>query len=219
MATVVCNSDVLLVSSNPGMRAAVAVALRVHWHVRVARSLSELDHQLRATIPALILLDLDVDNAEAVRSVESIVPHASATRCVLVQRPVSFASLFHEVRCVLAAHDGAPRLSPLSAEVIEYVATHYEKASIRDIAAALRISARHLHRRFRSETTMPPKKFLDRVRIEAAKDVMGRWRNEKLQVIATSVGFYDASHLARTLRRNGEPSPAFYRRTHSDRCN
>jgi two-component system response regulator YesN len=57
---------------------------------------------------------------------------------------------------------------------------------------------------------MTVRRYLTRVRVEVAKDLLER-TDEKLATVAAHVGFFDASHLARVFRKSTGRSPRAYR--------
>jgi AraC family transcriptional regulator len=78
------------------------------------------------------------------------------------------------------------------------------------LAARFSASPRHLNRRFRAVTGMTVHGYLQRARINRAKDLLGE-DGLRLRDIAGLLGFADASHFAAEFRRQTGLSPSGYR--------
>ncbi|WP_406458169.1 AraC family transcriptional regulator [Streptomyces sp. NBC_00876] len=81
--------------------------------------------------------------------------------------------------------------------------------------AALRLHAHHTHlvRAFSREFAMAPHQYLTGRRVDLARRLL--LRGVPASAVATSVGFYDQSHLTRHFRRVVGTGPAHYARTHA----
>jgi transcriptional regulator GlxA family with amidase domain len=82
--------------------------------------------------------------------------------------------------------------------------------STRDLADALHVSYRTLHRRFQAAAGMPPLAFLQALRVERAKELLEGTRLS-LEQIVEKVGYSDASAFRRLFVRRAGLSPAQYR--------
>ena len=78
------------------------------------------------------------------------------------------------------------------------------------LADALHVSYRTLHRRFHAATGMPPLAFLQSLRVEQAKELLEGTRLS-LEQIVEKVGYSDASAFRRLFVRQAGLSPAQYR--------
>ncbi len=78
------------------------------------------------------------------------------------------------------------------------------------LADALHVSYRTLHRRFRAATGVPPLSFLQSLRIEKAKELLEGTRLS-LEQIVEQIGYSDASAFRRLFLRQVGLSPAQYR--------
>jgi len=101
---------------------------------------------------------------------------------------------------------------PLIQDAADWMAQHRTaSASTRDIAAALHVSYRTLHRRFKAAAGMPPLAYLQALRVEQAKELLESPRLS-LEQIVEKVGYSDVSAFRRLFARTTGLSPAQYRR-------
>jgi transcriptional regulator GlxA family with amidase domain len=82
--------------------------------------------------------------------------------------------------------------------------------SIAALSARAGFSERHLTRVFRRELGVTPGRFVERVRVEAAKARLAR-SDEPVAVVARAVGFGSEETLRRAFRREAATTPAAYR--------
>jgi transcriptional regulator GlxA family with amidase domain len=109
----------------------------------------------------------------------------------------------------LAAQE--PQREPLrevQRRVVEDVAGEH---TVEAMAAHAQLSPRHFARAFRAETGVTPARYVERVRLEAAR---GRLEDtaEPIAAIATACGFGTAETMRRVFLRALEVGPAEYRR-------
>jgi transcriptional regulator GlxA family with amidase domain len=78
------------------------------------------------------------------------------------------------------------------------------------IAREVGISPRHFKRRFKSATGDLPLKYLQRIRIDAAKERL-ETTHETIEQITWSVGYRDVSSFCRLFKQHTEISPRAYR--------
>lgn len=101
---------------------------------------------------------------------------------------------------------------PLIDTAVAWMERHLEQAfSTADLAEALYVSYRTLHRRFTIVTGMAPLAYLHALRVERAKELLEQTRHSVDQ-IAAAVGYADVSSFRRLFARMTEISPAEYRR-------
>jgi transcriptional regulator GlxA family with amidase domain len=101
--------------------------------------------------------------------------------------------------------------SDVMREVIE--AIHLDPGGqhgIDDLASLAGLSPRHLQRRFTQETGLPPAAYVEKVRVEAAKQALAE-RDDPLETIARRCGFGTAETLRRTFHRHVGIAPSEYR--------
>lgn len=82
---------------------------------------------------------------------------------------------------------------------------------IDDIARDVGISPRHFKRRFKQATGEQPSKYLQKVRIDAAKQLLENTR-ESIDKITWAVGYQDTSSFCRLFKHHTDISPAGYRK-------
>ncbi|MCG8686512.1 MAG: helix-turn-helix domain-containing protein [Desulfobacterales bacterium] len=82
--------------------------------------------------------------------------------------------------------------------------------SIDDIAKDVGISPRHFKRRFKKATGELPLKYLQRVRIDAAKEKLETTR-DSIDKITWAVGYKDVSSFCRLFKQHTRISPRAYR--------
>lgn len=96
-------------------------------------------------------------------------------------------------------------------QAADWMVQHFKTAvSAQEIATALHVSYRTLHRRFDAVTGMPPLTYLQALRVEHAKELLESTRMS-LEQIVESVGYSDVSAFRRLFARMAGLSPAQYR--------
>lgn len=85
-----------------------------------------------------------------------------------------------------------------------------EDVSAQDLADALHVSYRTLHRRFNAATGMPTLAYLQALRVEHAKELLESTRLS-LEQIVDKIGYSDVSSFRRLFARRAGLSPAQYR--------
>ena len=95
---------------------------------------------------------------------------------------------------------------------MESVSAHFTGVTVHDLSQALGTSPDHLSRLFCAETGMTLKTYVNRVRVEAARQLL-RETGDKLEAVASLVGFHDASHLSRLFVKYLSSRPGDVRRT------
>lgn len=140
-----------------------------------------------------------------------MVPDVAGVRLEgMLTKPVALDEL---IACMVhVAH--LPRLvlhRSVVAAVEHIVARYADHPTLKSVATAVGASRTHLAARFRRDTGMTMMVFLARFRVEVAKALL-RTTDDKLDAIASSVGFCDASHLSRVFQYTTRMRPGFYRR-------
>ncbi len=97
-------------------------------------------------------------------------------------------------------------------QAIEYMRTYYSSSiTIEDICRYIYLSPSHFKRVFKTETGITPYRFLLKVRIDKAKEVLLN-KNYSVDEIARLCGFANAGHLSTAFKRSEGLTPLEYRR-------
>ncbi|TWB11284.1 AraC family transcriptional regulator [Nitrospirillum amazonense] len=91
-----------------------------------------------------------------------------------------------------------------------------EKITLAELAEAAGVNRFHLVKIFKKEVGMSPMRYLERLRIERAKEMV-RAADLPLADIAYAVGFSDQSHFTRRFRHHAGCTPAVYARENGRR--
>ncbi|WP_417779216.1 GlxA family transcriptional regulator [Stutzerimonas xanthomarina] len=96
-------------------------------------------------------------------------------------------------------------------QIQEWLEEHFaEKFRFEDVARDHGMSIRNFMRRFQTATGDKPLHYLQRLRIETAKNLLSTTR-KSIKTISYEVGYDDASFFARLFRQHTELSPNQYR--------
>ena len=162
----------------------------------------------RSELVSLVGGDIGVGAAATVlaaaRGVPAMVGLARGTARTVQMAEKSLQMIYAEVA------PEAPPLSDLILRVAMYVGKHHVGVKVDRIAEAVGVSAGHLSRVFRDETTLTAKEFVTRVRIEVARYLLRETR-DGLEVIAERVGLRDGPDLSRVSREHTGAVPGAYR--------
>lgn len=100
---------------------------------------------------------------------------------------------------------------PLVQQAADWLAVRRtENISTLELANALHVSYRTLHRRFQAAAGMPPLAYLQDLRIEQAKEMLESTRMSLEQIVG-KVGYNDVSAFRRLFTKRAGLSPAQYR--------
>ncbi|WP_394780917.1 GlxA family transcriptional regulator [Undibacterium sp.] len=90
--------------------------------------------------------------------------------------------------------------------------SHYaEELTLESLAAMAHCSPRTLLRRFNTATGYSPGTYLQRLRVAAARDKLGRG-NPQVEAVAAAVGYHDRPAFAKVFKRLTGQTPAAYKR-------
>jgi len=227
---------VLIVGLDPGLRAALTVALQPRCRVDVTPRVSMAVEMLGTMTPDLVVVDLRSASPDRVLGLQSLRAKLPEGRMVivgqvdrvgallqlsadrpdiLVPEPVDFALLLDEIGTLLPPDPdgiGMRRLSAASSFAVGQVVARYADHTLRvgHLSAGTRLSADHFAHVFSTEMGIPPMEYIIRVRTQAAIFVLRETR-DKVSTIAQRFGFYDGPHLAMTFRRRGLGRPSDFR--------
>jgi len=98
-------------------------------------------------------------------------------------------------------------------EVKEFLIRHHkQKLELKDIAQHVGLSAYHLDRLFKQETSVTPRVFLEKIRMDRAAHLLMHTGQSNLE-ICYEVGFLSPSSFYKTFRQAMGCSPSEYRKT------
>ncbi|MGY8811985.1 MAG: GlxA family transcriptional regulator [Pseudomonadales bacterium] len=97
-------------------------------------------------------------------------------------------------------------------QIQQWLESHFaEKFRFEDVASRHGMSIRNFMRRFQQATGDKPLQYLQRLRIEMAKNLLSTSRLS-IKTISYDIGYDDASFFARLFRQHTDQSPNQYRR-------
>jgi AraC family transcriptional regulator len=88
---------------------------------------------------------------------------------------------------------------------------YYQECSVEEVASSAHISIYHFIRVFKKETGLTPHEYLLRVRLDAAKELLGSSEHQ-MKEIGYLCGFSDAGSFSRVFRKRTGIPPLSYRR-------
>ncbi|MEZ5258398.1 MAG: GlxA family transcriptional regulator [Ilumatobacteraceae bacterium] len=99
-------------------------------------------------------------------------------------------------------------------EAIQLVrASPGEPHTVEALAHQVGVSARHLQRRFREELGVSPARYVERVRVESARQLLETGA-DGVETVARSCGFGSGESMRRAFQRTLAVAPSTYRRHH-----
>ncbi len=97
---------------------------------------------------------------------------------------------------------------------VKFLLTHYiGKIDFRELARLAHLSLSQFDRRFKQLFQLTPQRFLLRVRVHAACQMLVS-TDESILQIALNTGFYDQSYFTKQFLRQKNMTPSAYRRRH-----
>lgn len=97
-------------------------------------------------------------------------------------------------------------------ETVAYIRARFRRGvTVSELAERLRISERHLHRRFNAVFGIGPREFINRVRIQAACEELERRPQAPLREIARDLGFPTQSAFTQFFRAQVGMAPLQWR--------
>jgi transcriptional regulator GlxA family with amidase domain len=151
---------------------------------------------------ALALVEEDLDRDAALTIARHLV--------LFLRRPGNQS----QFSATLAAQE--PSRAPLREVQRMVVENPAGKHSVDAMAARAHMSSRHFARAFRAETGLTPGRYVERLRLEAARRRLEDTRDSNAAV-AAACGFGTAETMRRVFLRTLEIGPAEYRRRFQDR--
>lgn len=134
----------------------------------------------------------------------------------ICQQPHSVGKLLEQIQALCARRGQTlcvllPLRRPICRAIAHINRFYTHPLTVATVADAIGVSSSHLAHLFRTELGMTVRDYWTKLRIEVVKRLLLH-TEETLASIAASVGFCDASHLARLFRRHMECWPSEYRR-------
>jgi transcriptional regulator GlxA family with amidase domain len=152
---------------------------------------------------------IDMALAMVAHDFNATIAAESAKRLVLYARRPGYQSQFSPV---LQAQLKAG--SPFS-ELIEWIQSNLDQPlDIPSLAARARLSERSFHRKFVSATGMTPARFVETVRLDAARMLLSRGLS--LKSVAATVGLFPPDRFADAFERRFGVAPRLFRDMHAD---
>ncbi len=87
-----------------------------------------------------------------------------------------------------------------------------KKIILGEVAGQFDMSLRNFNRRFKNATGVTPLKYLQNIRMEAAKDLM-QSTNLTIEEVMYKVGYHDAAHFNQLFKKYNATTPGQYRTT------
>jgi DNA-binding response OmpR family regulator len=223
---------ILLIDADVGTRAALTVGLSHECRIQAVPTLGLALGELAESMPDLVIVRLQSVGADPARCLDAlrsrypngpliliasweVVSQAPGDGgpTVIVGEPMDFTILLAEVAALLPPTPALPAVWPISARsarVLARVARAYATVTVAALSEDAGISEAHLSRSFHAEFGQALKTFIVRVRIEAAKCLLGETQ-AKANEIANRVGLYDGPHLSRMFSRYRVGRPSSFR--------
>ena len=103
-------------------------------------------------------------------------------------------------------------IPPRISEVISYIDKYYTAdLGIEELAAHVKLSASHLHARFKEFTGITPHQYLIRQRMRAARHILAT-SNMPIKAIASNIGYVNTESFCRAFKQHFGITAAEYRR-------
>ncbi|MDX2185826.1 MAG: AraC family transcriptional regulator [Opitutaceae bacterium] len=114
----------------------------------------------------------------------------------------------------LSLHNTPSRYGDSLFGILQYIGANYRNhVSVAEIAAHAGLSMRSLERNFRRTFKTTPLRYINRVRLQAARHALVH-TNRDIASIAADCGFYDQSHMTAQFSHHFGMSPRKYRTLH-----
>jgi transcriptional regulator GlxA family with amidase domain len=158
-------------------------------------------------VSAGVTCGIDMALAMVARDFEASIAAVVAKRLVLYARRPGYQSQFSPVLQAQLKAD-----SPFS-DLIEWIhANLHEPLKVTVLAARAGLSERTFHRKFVAATGTTPARFVETVRLDAARLMLSRGLS--LKAVAANVGLFPASRFADVFERRFGIAPGLFRELH-----
>ncbi len=234
------NDPILIVDDDPQARAYYQKVLHHSQPQRralVANNGCQALDILKEELPGLILLDLMMPEMDGFAVLEAIrgdartqhipvivisgklLSYDDVQRLDCLHTTVFTKGILNEGETLALLDQAEEPANPLShptsalvKQVLAYLHQNYTQPVTRkDIAAVVGVSENYLSQIFRQEMTLSPWDYLNRFRIQQAKELLSV-SDETITKIAMRVGFNDSAYFSRVFRKHTGQSPLEFRK-------
>ncbi len=169
--------------------------------------------QLETLLPLLgFTEEMPVHRVAEPERVESLLEALfyQAMKADVAGKIAGMAQLYEFFSC-LAPRAAAPIENHRIADVVGYINRHYaEELTVSILAERAHLNRNYFSKLFTTHVGMTPQRFLSRLRMEKAKELL-RYTELMVGEIAAAVGITDALYFSRTFKRYTGYSPSEYR--------
>lgn len=204
--------------------------------MRTFQSGKEALQRLAETIPDLVLLDLmmpEIDGFAVLQRLRSHPRTAAIPVIILTGKMLSYedvkrldfpkvtlqtkgvlteAESITDIQSIFSSDSALPQpTSALVKQALAYIHQNYARSiNLQELASTIGVSKSYLSRIFKLEADIPLWDYLNRFRIQKAKELL-LLTSDSITEIATSVGFEDAGYFTRVFRSIMGCSPRAYK--------
>ena len=206
------------------------------YHIRTVHGGREAIRLLEEATPDLVLLDLtmpEVDGFQVLEHLRSNVRTASIPVIIITGKILSYEDVKRldapkvvlqtkgvlsdlesttEIQRVLTTNATLPQpTGMLVKQAYAYIQQNYTRSfSLEELSETIGVSKSYLSRIFKMDTGIPLWDYLNRYRIQKAKELL-LITNESITAIAADVGYEDTSYFSRVFHEIAGCSPRAYR--------
>ena len=206
------------------------------YHIRTVHGGREAMRLLEEATPDLVLLDLtmpEVDGFQVLEQLRSNVRTASIPVIIITGKILSYEDVKRldaprvvlqtkgvlsdlesttEIQRVLTTNATLPQpTGMLVKQAYAYIQQNYTRSfSLEELSETIGVSKSYLSRIFKMDTGIPLWDYLNRYRIQKAKELL-LITNESITAIAADVGYEDTSYFSRVFHEIAGCSPRAYR--------
>lgn len=225
---------ILLIGCHVGIAASLTALLAAHAHVASIPASGEALLCIPPVSPDAIVLDVDGSSPDPCDVLARVKNRFSLALIIVINMPARssrdrlgvqterLTALFKPVRVQELLEEipvhlrpsvrGLPRFSTRVTNIIEYLSVNFAAVRVHDLGRAFGKSPYYLSRLFRLETGVALNAYVNRIRIEAARQLLLE-TNDKIETVAARVGLHDASHLSRLFLKYSGHRPGSFRRS------
>jgi YesN/AraC family two-component response regulator len=211
------------------------------FHIRAIRGGQEAIGLLEEETPDLVLLDLmmpGVDGFQVLEHLRSNIKTAQIPAIIITGKILSYedvkrldaprvilqtkgmlsdAESITEIQRVLTANNTLPQpTAMLVKQASAYIQQNYTRSfSLEELSQTIGVSKSYLSRIFKMDMGISPWDFLNRFRIQKAKELL-LLTEESITSIAAEVGYEDVGYFGRVFREVAGCSPRAYRQQNRD---